>query len=167
MTALEIMPTSGKKTPFGVDDSIIWDDKIDFSAGVIATFVAPNHDGDLRPDNGLYTPTIRYFNVFIGNTHWDETLFNSEPEFQVQGGLVTGVRFTITQTKPGHPDLECKYPSSPGRWNALDERDEINLGTISGNYVLRDGIVDEASDFPWHLLLPAFIERLKPKNSDR
>ncbi len=151
MTALEIMPASDMTTPFGVDVAIIGDGRVDFHAEIIATFTATDYDGDLMPDDGFYTPTMRFFDVFMGNAQWDETMFSPDLEFQVQSGLVTGWRCTLTTTMPSHPDLEFKFPSSPGTWIAIDERNDINLGTNSGIYSLRDGIVYEAIDFPWHL----------------
>ena len=162
MTALEIMPT-GTANPFGVDEAIIGDSEVDFHVGVIATFTAPDHDGDLKPDDGFYTATTRFFDVFIGNTHWDETMFSRDLGFQVQGRLVTGVRGVVCGTDHSQPDLEFMFPASPGAWLAIDERDGNNLGTISGSYVLRDGVVPERSDFPWQLFVPAVLENLQSK----
>ena len=56
---------------------------------------------------------------------------------------MTGVSVVITNTMPSHPDLSFMLPASPGQWEALDERDGYNAGSIMGTYVLRDGIVPE------------------------
>ena len=44
---------------------------------------------------------------------------------------------------PAHPDLSLALPASPGTWEALDKRDDANLGTVMGTYELRDGIIPE------------------------
>jgi hypothetical protein len=64
-------------------------------------------------------------------------------EFQIQSGLVTGVRVLLTDTMPSHPDLEFMFPASPGAWIATDERDGDNIGIISGSYALTDGEVTD------------------------
>ncbi len=66
-----------------------------------------------------------------------------ETLFEVKGGLVTGVQVILTDTMPGHPDMEFMLPNSPGAWMALDERGQTNLGSLLGTYVLRDAIVPE------------------------
>ncbi len=164
MRPLEIIPTTDSAQPFSVDDSIIGDIEVKFHAAIIATFTAADHDGDLKPDDGFYRPTMRFFDVFIGNTHWDETMPSGDLEFQVQGGLVSGVRGTYTDTMPSHPDLKFMFPDSPGAWIATDERDGNNLGTISGSYALRDSVVVKRKNFPWYLFLPVFIDSLKSIN---
>ena len=131
------------KPPFGVDPAIVSDGEVDFSAGIIATFAAGDRDSDGRPDDGLYPANVDLFRLQIGNTTWDETMPASEMLLGVEGGLVTGVQIVITYTKPAHPDVEFLLPHSPGTWVALDERGDENLGSIAGNYVLRDAIVPE------------------------
>ena len=51
MTALKTAPT-GSTVPFGLDSEIIGDGLVDFSAGIKASFIAPDDDGDLKPDDG-------------------------------------------------------------------------------------------------------------------
>ncbi len=80
----------------------------------------------------------------IGDTRWDETMIPAESiAFELQGGLVIGISGMVTITRPEHPDLGFFLPRSPGTWVATDDRDGVNLGTISGNYELRDGVVPE------------------------
>jgi len=74
MTALTIEAT-GDAIPFGLDPAIIGDDQIDFHAGIIASFIAPDNDGDLKPDDGIYRASTRFFDVSIGDTHWDNSMF--------------------------------------------------------------------------------------------
>jgi len=140
MTALTIEAT-GDATPFGLDPMIISDDQIDFHAGIIAGFIALDNDGDLKPDDGTYEASTRFFDVSIGDTHWDDSMFTNEFDFQLQAGIVTGVSGHFTYTMPSHPDLQFMFPSSPGQWVALDERNGNNLGTVSGTYTLRDAVV--------------------------
>ena len=142
MTSLEISPT-GDAMPFAVDSTIVGDNIIDFRSGIIAKFTAPDNTGGGIPDDGTYTAEIEYFQVQIGDTGWDETMPTQNLEFQIQGGLVTGVRAVITETMPAHPDLEFNFPASPGAWIATDERDGDNIGTISGSYALMDGEVTD------------------------
>ncbi len=143
MTALTSEPT-GVGNPFHFDPSLIGDGLVDFRGGIVATFVAPTNAFTGKPQDGLYYPTMDYFRLRIGNTSWDETMIPAESiDFQLQGGLVTGVGGVITFTRPEHPDLALFLPSSPGAWMATDERGGVNLGTISGEYGLRDGIVPE------------------------
>jgi hypothetical protein len=144
MTALTIA-SAGDAIPFGLDPTIIGDDQIDFHAGIIASFIAPDNDGDLKPDDGIYMASTQFFDVFIGDTHWDHTLLAQDFDFQLQGGIVAGVSGWITDTMPSHPDLQFMFPSSPGEWMALDERDGNNLGTVSGTYTLRNAVVPEPS----------------------
>ena len=130
--------------PFGTDPAIVSDGQVDFSAGMIAMFDAPDNTGDLRPDDGLYVADVPYFRVQIGDTSWDETMLSSGMlEFEVMGGQVTGVSVVITDTMPSHPDLSFMLPASPGAWEALDEWDGHNAGSIAGTYALRDGIIPE------------------------
>lgn len=140
MTALTIAST-GDAVPFGLDPTIIVDDQIDFNAAIIASFIAPDNDGDLKPDDGIYRASTRFFNVFIGDTHWEKSMFANDFDFQLQGGIVTGMSGWITETMPSHPDLQFMLPSSPGEWMALDERNGNNLGTVSGTYTLRTAVV--------------------------
>ncbi len=143
MTALTSVPT-GAANPFNVDPTLIGDGLVDFHGGVIATFIAPTNAFTGKPEDGTYYPTMEYFRLQIGNTSWDETMIPAESvEFQLQGGLVTGVSAVITITLLEHPDLEFFLPRSPGTWLATDDRNGVNLGTIFGNYDLRDGVVPE------------------------
>ena len=144
MTALTVAST-GDAVPFGLDPMIIGDDQIDFYAGIIASFIAPDNDGDLKPDDGIYMASTQFFDVFIGDTHWDHTLLTQDFDFQLQGGIVTGVGGMITNTMPGHPDLQFMLPTSPGQWVALDERNGNNLGTVSGTYALRNAVIPAPS----------------------
>lgn len=141
LSAVAINPTNAKM-PFGVDPSITNGVFVDFSAGVMAMFTAPDGEGDGNADDGLYDASFDYFRLRIGDTMWDETM-PGDLQFQVVGGLVRGVRALITDTMPAHPDLSFELPTSPGTWKALDERDGVNHGTITGIYVLRDGVVPE------------------------
>ena len=130
MTALTTAPT-GAAMPFGVDSEIIGDDHVDFHAGIRASFIASDNDGDLKPDDGVYTATTGFFDVFVGDTRWSHTMFTRDFDFQLQRGVVTGVRGV--------------FPASPGEWVATDERFGDNLGTISGTHALRDSVVPEPS----------------------
>jgi len=141
MAGMATEPTS-VAMPFGLNHTIIGDDQIDFHARIIASFTAP---GDLKPDNGIYTASTRFFDVFIGDTHWDHTLITRDFDFQLQGGIVTGVRAEICPTLAGQPDLYFMFPASPGEWTALDERYGNNLGIVSGSYALRDVVVPAPS----------------------
>ncbi len=154
MTALEISPT-GAAMPFGVDRTIIGDNQIDFRVGIIARFTATDNTGDGKPDDGIYTPEMEHFRVQVGNTGWDETMPNHNLKFQVQRGMVTDVSVILTVTMPSHPDLEFMFSASPGAWVAKDERDEDNVGTISGSYALRDG---EVINRPQISVLDGFIK---------
>ena len=140
MTALEILPT-GAAMPFGVDSTIVGDSQIDFRVGVIATFTATDSTGAGTPDDGIYTPDTEYFRVQIGDTSWDETMPSQGLQFQIQGGIITGVSVVITDTMPAHPDLEFMFPASPGKWVATDDRNGDNVGSINGSYALMDGEV--------------------------
>lgn len=137
------MTTTDTVPPFGIDPSIVGDADVDFSAGIIALFDAPDNDGDTRPDDGVYTVDLQYFHVQIGDTIWDHTMPNGGMRLQVEAGMVTGIAVPVTLTMPAHPDLEFMLPTSPGAWTALDERDGVNLGTLEGTYSLRDGTVPE------------------------
>ncbi len=139
LSAEAIDPTNAKM-PFGVDPSIINGVFVDFSAGMVAMFDAPDAQGDQKPDDGLYDVSLDYFRLRIGDTMWDETM-PAAIQFQVNGGLVLGVSAHYTITMPAHPDFSTAPPASPGTWEALDERDDVNHGTITGIYVLRDGVV--------------------------
>ena len=139
LSAEAINPTNAQM-PFGVDPSITNGVFVDFSAGVMAMFAAPDADGDGKADDGLYDARLDYFRLRIGDTNWDETL-PGNVEFQVNGGLVMGVRGAISPTVHEHPDVSFALPASPGTWEALDERNGVNHGTITGIYVLRDGVV--------------------------
>ena len=154
LTALEIA-TTGSDIPFGVDEGLVADDIIDFRIAIVATFKAPDSSGDGKPDDGVYSPVIEYFRVQIGNTRWDETMPSEELALQVQHGLVTGVRAVVTATRPTHPDLALKFPASPGTWEATDDRDGVDLGTISGSYSLLDA---EVSDKPQISVTDGFIK---------
>jgi len=127
-------------TPFGIDPSMASDGVVDFSAGMIAMFNAPDAEGDGQADDGLYNASFSYFRLRIGDTMWDETM-PAAIQFQVNGGLVTGASGPYTVTRPEHPDLSFALPASPGTWEALDERGDVNRGTIAGTYSLRDGVV--------------------------
>lgn len=139
----EAMELSDTDPPFGIDPAIISDGQVDFAAGIIATFEAPDHDGDGLPDDGAYAPDLQYFGAEIGNTTWDHTMPNTGVRLQVKAGLVMGLAGNMTCTVPVHPDLEFFMPASPGAWAALDERGQTNLGSLLGSYVLRDAIVPE------------------------
>ncbi len=143
LLATAVDPTNNEP-PFGIDPAIAEDNVVDFSVGIIAMFGARDDDGDGKPNNGLYAGDVSYFRVQIGDTSWDETMMPSTGmQFQVEGGLVTGVSVALTYTMPAHPDLSFMLPASPGAWEALDERDGVNVGAIMGTYALRDGIVPE------------------------
>lgn len=142
MTALKTAPT-GSTVPFGVDSEIIGDDLVDFHAGIRASFIAPDDDGDLKPDDGLYAATTEFFDVVIGDTQWSHTIISRDFDLQLDRGVVTSVRCVISGTLREHPDLEFTLASSFGNWIATDERYGDNLGTISGTYALRDAIVLE------------------------
>ena len=90
-----------------------------------------------------FTPRTSSIFAQIGNTNWDQTMPNSGLLFQVADGLVSGVSVRVTDTMPAHPDLQFMFPASPGAWQALDERNGDNVGTIAGTYELRDGTVPE------------------------
>jgi hypothetical protein len=152
MTALATVPT-GDAIPFGLDPTIISDGQSDFYAGIIANFTAPDSDGDHKPDDGFYRASTQFFNVSIGDTHWDHTLFTQDFNFQLQGGLVTGVSNWLTDTMPSHPDLHFMFPSSPGEWMALDERNGINLGRVSGTYTLRNAVVPVNDARPYYTVV--------------
>ncbi len=161
LAALTSAPT-GEANPFHVDPSVIGDGLVDFHGGVIATFSAPTNPLTGKPQDGIVYPTINYFRLQIGDTGWDETMIPAESiEFQLQGGLVTGMRGTLTVTRPGHPNLAFVLPSSPGTWVATDDRDGVNLGTISGNYDLRDGVVPEPGTWPLLLAGPLIFNRYR------
>jgi hypothetical protein len=137
------METSDTVPPFGVDPAVVGDEEVDFSAGMIALFDAPDNEGDGRPDDGAYPADLQYFLAEIGDTTWDHTMPNGGLRLQVEGGLVAGVAVSLTDTMPAHPDLAFMLPASPGTWKAVDERNGLNLGTIEGTYTLRDGTVPE------------------------
>jgi len=139
LSAEAINPTNGQM-PFGVDPSITNGVFVDFSAGIVAMFNAPDAEGDGKADDGLYDVSLDYFRLRIGDTMWDETLPDSI-QFQVNGGLVMGVRGAVSPTVREHPDVSFALPTSPGTWEALDERGDVNHGTITGIYLLRDGVV--------------------------
>ena len=141
MTAKTMDPANAKP-PFDIDEAIVSNDVPDFYAGIIATFDAPD-DGVGRPNDGEYTAELQYFRVQIGNTNWDESMFSSDMLFQVGNGFVTGASVMFTYTMPAHPDLRFMFPASPGEWQAVDERDGHNVGTIGGTYELKDGTVPE------------------------
>ena len=137
------MVMSDSEPPFGVDPSIVTDEEVDFSVGMIARFDAPDNEGDGHPDDGTYEVDLEYFLARIGNATWDQTMPSTGMQMKVEGGLVTGMAGIYTATIPAHPDLEFALPASPGAWTALDERDGVNLGTIGGTYSLRDGRTPE------------------------
>ena len=132
---------TGLDMPFGIDPGIVGDAALDFSAGVIARFTAPT-TADSKPHDGLYDVEFEYLLLRIGDTTWDQTLLGTI-QFQVLDGLVNGCSGIYTDTMPSHPDLSFELPASPGTWQALDERDDVNLGTVAGTYELRDGVVPE------------------------
>jgi hypothetical protein len=76
------------------------------------------------------------------DTTWDQTMPGTI-QFQVSGGVVNVCTGVVTVTMPDHPDLSFALPASPGMWNALDKRDDVDLGVVTGDYSLRDGIVPE------------------------
>lgn len=143
-TAMAVTDTD---PPFGLNRAIVGDDVVDFSAGMIARFEAPDNNGDNLVDDGIYAGDLLYFRVKIGDTDWDEMIPNSGMLLKVERGVIVGLSFTICDTLADHPDLTFMFPASPGTWEALDKRDGINLGTISGIYELRDGIVPEPTTF--------------------
>ena len=146
LSAQTINPMNGL-IPFGVDPAITNGVFVDFSAGVMAMFNAPDAEGDSKADDGLYDVSLDHFRLRIGDTMWDEMLPDSI-QFQVDGGLVVGVRGAISPTVREHPDVSFALPTSPGTWEALDERDDVNHGTITGVYLLRDGVVSEPASLP-------------------
>ncbi|MCH5374644.1 MAG: hypothetical protein JJ992_11770, partial [Planctomycetes bacterium] len=76
------METIGTESPFGLDQSIVSDGIVDFSAAFIAEFHAPDNDGDRYPDDGFYATDVSRFFVEIGDTSWDETMPGSGVEVQ-------------------------------------------------------------------------------------
>ena len=143
MWATAVAPT-GAATPFGIDPDIAEDGVVDFSAEVIARFTAQT-TSDGGPADGQYDVVCEHFLLRIGDTTWDETMPGTM-QFQVVGGVVNGLNVAYTQTMPAHPDLSLALPTSPGTWGASDERDDrgnVDLGTVTGTYALRDGIVPE------------------------
>ena len=87
--------------------------------------------------DGTYDAEFASFDLRIGNTVWDETLPSSPLTVQVLGGVLIGVDFTYTLTRPEHPDLIVNMPASPGTWSAVDEVNGVSSGSISGTYTLR------------------------------
>jgi len=59
MWAESINPTNAK-IPFGIDPSMASDGVVDFSAGIIAAFDAPDAEGDGKADDGLYDATVEH-----------------------------------------------------------------------------------------------------------
>lgn len=132
------------QTPFGLDPSLAADSRIDFRANVAATFDAPDNNGDRLPDDGDYAASLGLFRLRIGDTAWDEGQPANDVVIRVRGGVVIGAAFRITETLPAHPDLIFDLPASPGPWAAIDERDGVLVGTVTGIYQLpqvlfRDG----------------------------
>lgn len=140
MWATAVAPT-GSVTPFGIDPGIVGNAAMDFSAEVIARFTAPTTTAGEAAD-GLYDVAVQHFLLQIGDTTWDDTMPGTM-QFEVIGGVVTGVLGTVTLTMPAHPDLLLALPASPGTWEALDKRGNVDLGTVTGTYALRDGVVPE------------------------
>jgi len=126
--------------PFGIDPNIVGDGVMDFSAGVVAWFDAPSTADD-KPVDGMYDVVFEYLLVQIGDTSWDERMPGTI-QFQVVDGVVVGCDGALTLTMP-HPDLSFALPASPATWQAVDLRDDVNLGVVMGTYSLRDGIVPE------------------------
>ena len=151
MLADTYVPTDNNM-PFGLPRTIADDPDVDFSAGLIAGFDAPDSNGDMMPDDGLYEGHLMLFDLTIGDTMWDQTMDNAMPMIQVRNGLVIGLAFTYTDTMPSHPDLTFELPSSPGLWQAVDEVDGDSKGMIGGTYSLRDGIVPEPASLVGGLL---------------
>jgi hypothetical protein len=129
--------------PFRLDPVIVDDGQTDFSAGIVASFTGADRDYDGRPDDAVYTAELQYFRARIGDTDWDETMPHTEILVQVESGMVTGMAGNFTCTMPAHPDLEFWLPASPGSWEARDERDGHNAGSLAGTYSLRDGVIPE------------------------
>ena len=127
--------------PFGIDQGIVGDAMVDFSAGVIARFNAASTADD-KPVDGLYDASFEHFMLQIGDTTWDQTMSPSI-QFQVLGGVVNACAGVVTVTVPTHPDLSYALPASPGTWAATDDRGDVNLGVVIGTYSLRDGVVPE------------------------
>jgi hypothetical protein len=155
MTALIAEPT-GTAMPFGLDSEIIGDEQVDFHAAIKASFIGQDTDGDLMLDDGIYAATTEFFELSLGDTVWSHTMFTRDFDFQLQRGVVTDVRGVFTETGNDHPDLAYMFQASPGAWVATDERFEDNLGTISGSYTLRDGVVvvpEPASIITWSLII--------------
>ncbi len=143
---VEDITQTGTEVPFGISPFIASDGVVDFSAGIIATFEAPDNDRDGKPDNGLYPVDMEYFRVQIGDTSWDETMPSTGMQFQIEGGLVTGIKGTYTPTMPAHPDLSFMLPASPGAWEAMDEGDSDNVGSLIGSNGIRVGSVRGVED---------------------
>ena len=137
---VETINAMNSVTPFGIDPSMASDGVVDFSAGMIAMFDAPDAPGDGKADDGLYGVRLQYFRLRICDTMWDETM-PGDIQFQLKDGLVTGASARLTDTMPAHPDMSLMLPASPGTWEALDQRGDVNHGTIAGTYSLRDGVV--------------------------
>ncbi|MDY7011212.1 MAG: PEP-CTERM sorting domain-containing protein [Planctomycetota bacterium] len=157
MCAQAVDPTSAAM-PFGIDPHIVGDAVVDFSAGVIARFDAPSTAYG-KPVDGLYDADFQYFLLRMGDTIWNETMLGTI-QFRVSDGMVDGCSGVITYTIPSHPDLSFALPASPGTWVALDERDEVNLGTVTGTYTLRDGIVPEPATLSLLAFgMPAMLKR--------
>jgi len=144
---IEVADQTTAAMPFGINPDIVGDSDVDFSAGIIARFDADT-TADEKPVDGEYSAELQFFQVQIGNTNWDETMPNTGILLEVTGGVVSGMGGNMTCTVPAHPDLEFWLPTSPGQWEARDERsdrDEVDLGLIRGTYALRDGVVPEPS----------------------
>ena len=141
MWVTAVDPT-GEETPFDIDRDMASDGVMDFSAEVIARFAAASTADD-EPVDGQYDVVVEHFLLRIGDTTWDETMPGTMMQFNVIGGVVNGLDVAYTCTMPAHPDLSLALPASPGTWEALDKRDDANLGTVMGTYELRDGIIPE------------------------
>jgi PEP-CTERM motif-containing protein len=137
----QVIDPTTEEMPFGIDQDIVGDSIVDFESEVIARFSAPITGGD-QPADGVYDAVFEYFQVRIGNTTWDQTMPGSI-QFKLTDGVVTGWSGIYTDTMPEHPDLSFMFPASPGTWEALDERNDVNLGVVKGTYSLRDGTVPE------------------------
>jgi hypothetical protein len=142
------MEATNPSLPFGLDRSIVSDGIVDFSAAFRGSFFAPDNTGDGFPDDGFYTLALEEFIVQIGDTSWDETMPATRVEVQINQGLAIGIDFAITPTLRSHPDLRFRHPTSPGTWEALDERDDENNGTVSGTYTLTDGLIAPPQSIP-------------------
>jgi hypothetical protein len=142
-----IIPSSPPTLPFGLTE----------------ISVTPNFHGQARfsvafvgggsPDPMDLPASLLFFDLTIGNTHWDEMTPPSIMKVLVQGDTLLGLELLLTDTTP-HPDLKFFLPSSPGTWEAHDWGTDgtTYLGSIIGTYQVTASVVPE----PATMLLLSF-----------